>query len=193
LLLELERCLRQRGRCTNPDDVFFLTVDELRSDFLFDPNTDLRAVIATRRAEYDRNQKLQPPPVLFGHGDPAQWQPETIVANSDRLEGLPVSPGLAIGRARVILQVTPQDRVLPGEILVAPLTDPGWSPYFLTAAAIVSDLGGLLSHGSIVAREYGLPAVTNVGTATRIIHTGDLVQVDGNRGTVTILERAAQD
>jgi pyruvate,water dikinase len=79
--------------------------------------------------------------------------------------------------------------VLPGEILVTPNTDPAWSPYFLTAADVVIDLGGMLSHGSILAREYGLPAVTNAGSATRTIHTGDLVQVDGNRGQVHILER----
>jgi pyruvate,water dikinase len=79
--------------------------------------------------------------------------------------------------------------VLPGEILVAPFTDPGWTPYFQLAAGLVTDLGGLLSHGSIVAREYGLPAVVNVGPATRIIRTGDRLQLDGTRGEVRILER----
>ncbi len=78
--------------------------------------------------------------------------------------------------------------MLPGGILVAPFTDPGWTPYFLSAAGIVMDLGGQLSHGSIVARELGIPAVVNVGPATRIIRTGQLVRVDGNRGEVTILE-----
>jgi pyruvate,water dikinase len=79
--------------------------------------------------------------------------------------------------------------VLAGEILIAPFTDPAWSPYFVTAAGLVVEQGGILSHGSIVAREYGLPAVTNAASATRVIRTGDLVQVDGNRGRVTILTR----
>ena len=70
-------------------------------------------------------------------------------------------------------------------------TDPAWSPYFITAAGVVMEQGGILSHGSIVAREYGLPAVTNVASATRVIRTGDLLQVDGNRGRVSVLERLA--
>jgi pyruvate,water dikinase len=107
------------------------------------------------------------------------------------LEGLAVSPGIASGRARVIVKPNGEDHVLPGEILVAPSTDPAWSPYFLTAAGIAIDLGGVLSHGSILAREYGLPAVTNLGSATRVIRNGDRVQVDGNCGRVTVLERAS--
>ena len=78
--------------------------------------------------------------------------------------------------------------LLAGEILVAPFTDPGWTPYFVPAAAIVMDEGGIISHGSIIAREYGIPAVVNVGDATRIIKTGQTIQVDGNRGVVTILQ-----
>ena len=74
-----------------------------------------------------------------------------------------------------------------GEILIAPCTDPGWTPYFLAAAGIVMDVGGMLSHGSIVAREYGIPAVVNVGSATRSIKTGQIVRVDGDRGLVTII------
>jgi pyruvate,water dikinase len=98
-----------------------------------------------------------------------------------------VSPGVVTGRARVILKADDHEQVLPGEILVAPFTDPGWTPYFLPAAAIVMDQGGLLSHGSIVAREYGIPAVVNVGPATKIIKTGQIIRVDGNRCLVRIL------
>jgi phosphoenolpyruvate synthase/pyruvate phosphate dikinase len=83
------------------------------------------------------------------------------------------------------------EQVLPGEILVAPFTDPGWTPYFIPAAGIVMDQGGLLSHGSIVAREYGIPAVVNVGPATKIIKTGQMIQVDGNAGRVRILNEPA--
>ena len=98
-----------------------------------------------------------------------------------------VSPGIVPGKARVILKSDSEERVLPGEVLIAPFTDPGWAPYFLPAAAVVMDQGGLLSHGSIVAREYGIPSVVNVGPATRIIKTGQTVQVDGPRGIVRVI------
>ena len=77
---------------------------------------------------------------------------------------------------------------MAGEILVAPFTDPGWTPYFVPAAAIVMDMGGLLSHGSIIAREYGIPAVVNVGPGTKIIKTGQTIEVDGNTGAVRIIQ-----
>jgi pyruvate,water dikinase len=77
--------------------------------------------------------------------------------------------------------------VEPGEILVAPVTNPAWTPYFLPAAGVVMDLGGVLSHGTIIAREYGIPAVVNVSPASKIIQTGQTIRVDGDRGTVTIL------
>jgi pyruvate,water dikinase len=135
--------------------------------------TDLPPVIV---GPYNRN--APPPPALAPDG---QAQP---------LQGVGISPGVATGRARAILQADSTARVWPGEILVAPYTDPGWTPYFLPAAGIVVDIGGLLSHGSVVAREYGLPAVVNVVPATQIIRTGGWVRVDGSRGQVTILERA---
>jgi phosphoenolpyruvate synthase/pyruvate phosphate dikinase len=94
------------------------------------------------------------------------------------------------GKARVILH-TQDGHVLPGEVLVAPITDPGWTPYFLNAAAIVMDQGGVLSHGSIVAREYGIPCVVNVGPATQIIKTGQTIEVDGDRGLVRIISLSA--
>jgi phosphoenolpyruvate synthase/pyruvate phosphate dikinase len=81
-----------------------------------------------------------------------------------------------------------EDQVMPGEVLVAPCTDPSWAPCFLNAAAIVIDQGGLLSHWSIVAREYGIPCVVNVGPANRILHTGQQIEVDGDHGKVSILE-----
>ncbi|MFH1462843.1 MAG: PEP-utilizing enzyme [Pseudomonadota bacterium] len=99
-----------------------------------------------------------------------------------------MSPGVAEGPARVILPTDAGARVLPGEVLVAPFTDPGWTPHFLTAAAVVMDLGGVLSHGAVVAREVGVPAVVNVGPATRCIRTGQRVRVDAFRGEVWVLD-----
>ena len=88
----------------------------------------------------------------------------------------------------MILRADNHEQVRPGEILIAPVTDPAWTPYFITAVGVVMDQGGILSHGSIIAREYCLPAVTNVGSATRFIRTGDLVEVDGNCGRMTVLK-----
>ena len=148
---------------------------------------EARERIGSRRKEYETNLALQPPPVVVGKFSPSTPVTPKPDGHLRVLEGIQVSSGTATGRAKVILRSEDQAQGLPGEILIAPFTDPAWTPYFVTAAGVVMDQGGSLSHGSIVAREYGLPAVTNVGSATRVIHTGDLVQMDGNRGRVTIL------
>ena len=104
------------------------------------------------------------------------------------LVGLAVSPGVTEGRARVVLDPT-DVTLIEGEILVTPVTDVAWTPLFLRAGGLVVDVGGPLSHGSIVAREYGIPAVTAVTGATGQIRSGDLVRVDGDRGVVSIVSR----
>lgn len=189
VILEAGQRLTARGGLREPGEVFFLKLEELRPALCCDAAFDLRAAITERAAEEARQRKLHPPPVIVGRFDAESAFLPASGLDATMLSGVAVSPGVATGRARVILQADASAHVLPGEILVAPYTDPGWTPCFLTAAAIVVDIGGLLSHGSVVAREYGLPAVVNVGTATQIIRTGDLVQVDGNLGRVTILQR----
>ena len=148
---------------------------------------DVAAVIAARKAEYARHKRLNPPPVVVGRYDSTTAVPVAAGPQMRTLQGLAVSPGIVTGKARVILQDDAAERLEPGEVLVAPYTDPGWTPYFLAAAGVVVDVGGLLSHGSVVAREYGLPAVVNVGVATKLITTGQSIRVDGHRGLVTIL------
>jgi pyruvate,water dikinase len=177
--------------CRN--DIFFLEVSEIEPVTTGSASFDWRGRIELRRRECEKNLKLTPPPFVVGKFDPNA--PAWPVANADAklLTGIPVSPGIVTGPARVILRADEHEQVLPGEILIAPFTDPAWSPYFITAAGLVVEQGGILSHGSIVAREYGLPAVTNVASATRVIRTGDLVQVDGNRGRVSVLKRLAED
>jgi pyruvate,water dikinase len=188
IALEAGRRLVARGALSRPDDVFYLRLEELGPVLLGRPAFDVSSVIAARKADYARDKLLCPPPVIVGRYEPDAREPVGAIPQPRTLQGLPVSPGLVIGRARVILQADAAGRVQPGEILVAPYTDPGWTPYFLAAAGIVVDVGGLLSHGSVVAREYGIPAVVNVGPATRLIRTGQRLEVDGNRGTVTILD-----
>lgn len=189
-LLELGRRLAARGRLADGNDVFFLEIEEVLNGSLWDPGTDLRALVAGRRAIYEQNLKINPPPVVVGRFDPRAYVPDAVDHGTKVFHGLGVSAGVATGRARVILRSDANERVLPGEILVAPFTDPGWTPYFVAAAGIVMDLGGMLSHGSIVAREYGIPAVVNVGPATQIIQTGQWLEVDADRGVVKVLDTA---
>ena len=191
-LLELGRRLAARGRLADGNDVFFLEIEEVRSGSLLDPGTDLRALVAGRRSLYGQNLKITPPSVITGRFDPRTFVPAAVDHATKLFHGLGVSAGVATGRARVILRSDADERVLPGEILVAPFTDPGWTPYFVAAAGIVMDLGGMLSHGSIVAREYGIPAVVNVGPATQIIRTGQWLEVDADRGVVKVLDAAPE-
>jgi pyruvate,water dikinase len=169
------------------DDIFFLELTEIEALAASKTDFDIRTTVRQRREEYDRNLTVSPPPVVFGRFDPTEPGAGPLESNVESWQGIAVFPGLVTGRARVILRTDDHEQVLPGEILVAPFTDPAWTPYFVTAAAVVMDQGGILSHGSIVAREYGLPAVTNVGTVTQQVRTGDWIQVDGNRGRVTRL------
>ncbi len=189
MLLEIGARLAAVGTLQEPEDVFFLELQEL--DALLHGKSDLNVpeFIASRRGEYEKNKSITPPEVVVGRFDPDQHvpEPETVSEGAEILQGVAASAGVATGQARVILRAETDEHVQAGEILVAPFTDPGWTPYFVPAAGIVTDQGGLLSHGSIIAREYGIPAVVNVPAATRIIKTGQRLRVDGNRGVVTIL------
>ena len=187
-MLVIGQHLKERGALCNQDDIFFLHLEEVARLTDKRETLDFRESIAARRAEYERFRTLNPPDVVLGRWEPSQEVPEAPPPSMDIFHGIAVSPGVATGPARVILSAENQERVRPGEILVAPFTDPGWAPYFMTAAAIVMDRGGLLSHGSIVAREYGIPAVVNVGPATKSLRTGQMLEVDGNRGTVGLLK-----
>jgi phosphohistidine swiveling domain-containing protein len=186
LVVALGHRLAARGVIAEADDMFFLWLEEIAPIVGGNAGFDVRARIAERKAEYERNLAISPPAIVVGRYDPAKHLPDVIDSTSKELTGLAVSPGIVTGPARVILHAG-TEQVLPGEILVAPFTDPGWTPYFIPAAGIVMDQGGLLSHGSIVAREYGIPAVVNVGPATRMIKTGQMIQVDGDNGVVRIM------
>jgi pyruvate,water dikinase len=187
LVQNLGARLAERGALGSAEDIFFLRLEEIDPVRRNHAAFDVPATIAARRADYLKNLTLTPPSIVVGRFDPATFSPEVADTKARVLSGLAVSPGVASGRARVILRSDSREQVLPGEILVAPFTDPGWTPHFLNAAAIVMDLGGLLSHGSIIAREYGIPAVVNVPDATRLIQTGQTVHVDGLRGEVRLV------
>jgi pyruvate,water dikinase len=184
LLLELGDRFVQAGKMDIREDIFFLALDELESVHHGRVKFNPRSLIKNRREQYRQNQDLNPPPLIVGDYDPVRETPPLADPNARVLHGLAVSPGVVTGPARVILDPHTPEKVRPGEILIAPYTDPGWTPLFLTAAGLVTDLGGQLSHGSVIAREYGLPAVVNVPYATRIIQTGQQVTVDGHQGIV---------
>jgi pyruvate,water dikinase len=171
--------LAERGLLDAADDAFFLTLPELRRAIA---GEDLRGTVVDRRALYRREQgRRHVPRVLLSDGTDAETE---IAAPADgAMRGTPASPGIARGIARVIRSPVGA-RLEPGEVLVAPSTDPGWTPLFLTAGALVMEMGGMMSHGAVVAREYGIPAVVGVPDATGRIATGDQVTVDGSAGTV---------
>jgi pyruvate,water dikinase len=171
--------LADRGLLDTADDVFFLTLPELRRAIA---GEDLRKTVVERRAVYRREQSRRHiPRVLLSDGTDAET--ELPAATDGGIRGTPASPGIARGIARVILSPIGA-RLEPGEVLVAPSTDPGWTPLFLTAGALVMEMGGMMSHGAVVAREYGIPAVVGVPDATGRIATGERVMVDGSAGTV---------
>jgi pyruvate,water dikinase len=143
----------------------------------------MRAVGGAGRAGFARERaRRHIPRVLLSDGTDAE---AALVSVGDGLRGSPASPGVVSGIARVIRSPAGA-RLEPGEILVAPSTDPGWTPLFLTAGALVMEMGGMMSHGAVVAREYGIPAVVGVARATEEIESGQRVTVDGSAGTVVV-------
>jgi phosphohistidine swiveling domain-containing protein len=175
--------LAAHGRIAEAADIFFLTLPEARRAVA---GEDLRGVVVARRETFERERgRRHIPRVLLSDGTDAE---AALVSVTGALRGAPASPGVVTGTARVIR--SPQGaRLEPGEILVAPSTDPGWTPLFLTAGALVMEMGGMMSHGAVVAREYGIPAVVGVAGATEQITTGQRLTVDGSAGTVELEDR----
>jgi rifampicin phosphotransferase len=150
--------------------------------------------IRARRAEYRKLQELVPPFIFEGRTDgPDTWHrrdepAEGMLGVDDVLAGMPGCPGQAEGIARVILDSNDPTALEPGDILIAPITDPSWTPLFVPAAGVVVDVGAALSHAIIVSRELGIPCVISATDATRRIPNGARVRVDGSTGAVTVLE-----
>jgi pyruvate,water dikinase len=170
-----------KGIIENSNDVFFLISSEVLALIAGDePAMHTTELILERKAQHAQWES-QDGPNLFVEGGQ-----EIISLQGDELVGIGCSPGTAEGIARVLFDTSETDSLRPGEILVTPHTDPGWTPLFLSCKAVVTEIGGFLSHGATVAREYGLPAVVNVRGATTRIHTGDLIRVNGTTGQVSL-------
>jgi len=188
--LELARRARERGGPDNLADMWLLTDEEL-PDYVADPQ-NFKAVIDERREQRAALAARIPPFVFDGVQPPVSaWQrrelPVDLLGPGAVLRGIPGSPGVGRGRARVVLDPFDPRGLSAGEVLVAPITDPSWTPLFLAADAVVVDVGAQMSHAVIVARELGIPAVVSATSATSVIPDGADVEVDGTRGIVRIL------
>jgi len=188
-LLHVGKELADAGILEQPDDIFFLDFHEAHQALPDHPGgavPDLRELVVERRAAYEWEVgRRRIPRVLLSDGTEVEaLQPAAATASDGALTGSPASTGSVTAAARVILDPVGA-HLEPGEILVAPSTDPGWTPLFLTAGGLVMEMGGPNSHGAVVAREYGIPAVVGVADATGRITTGQRITVDGGAGTVT--------
>ena len=189
---ELARRGRDRGGPERLEDFWLLTADEVET-YLAGPTPFLDR-LAERRALADELEALEPPFVFAGEQpDPSTWPRRGATAvdaarPGDVLRGIGGCPGTATGRARVVLDPCDPGDLGPGDILVAPITDPSWTPLFVPAEAVVVDVGAQMSHAVIVSRELGIPCVVSVTGATRRIPDGALLEVDGTAGTVRVLE-----
>ncbi len=185
LLWSVGEALARAGHLEQADDIFFLTLPEARAGVA---GEDLCSLVYERRIRYEQEMlRRHLPRVLLSDGTEPGAATQTGVPDDDALRGTPASAGVVTGKARVIMDPLGA-HLEPGEILVAPSTDPGWTPLFLTAGGLVMEMGGAMSHGSVVAREYGIPAVVGVHGATERLVTGQRITVDGSNGAIRIEE-----
>jgi phosphohistidine swiveling domain-containing protein len=184
IALDVSRRLYTRDPAYGPDAAFFLTHDEICAIGAGDGRSFV-SLVRRRRRQYERDLALPDPPDTFV-GYPPDVQ--LVLERPNTLVGLAAASGSVEGIARVLRTPGDAAEFRAGEVLVAPYADVGWSPLFTCATAVVTDLGGPLSHASVVAREYGVPAVVNVKVGTRVIKTGDRIRVDGDAGVVELLD-----
>lgn len=183
LLKEAER-LVQVNVLNKKEDIYYLAFEELQ-EVVRTNKLDYR-VIDKRRDEYSVYEKLTPPRVITSDGEIIRGQYKRVNIPTGAIAGLAVSSGVVEGRARVILNM--EDAKLEGgDILVTTFTDPSWTPLFVSIKGLVTEVGGLMTHGAVIAREYGLPAVVGVENATRLIKDGQRIRVNGTEGYVEIL------
>ena len=183
--MELGEQLAKQGRLDHKEDVFYLYYWELYN--ALDSGEDLKNKVANRKEAYQQYERMSVPRFLTSDGEeiktsyPDEGLPENV------LKGIPVSAGIAEGTAKVVLDPA-KESIDKGEILIAPYTDPGWTPLFINTAGLAMEIGGLMTHGAVVAREYGIPAVAGISDLTKKIKSGQKIRIDGDNGYVIILE-----
>jgi rifampicin phosphotransferase len=186
-LVEVGQEFAQAGIIENANDLSFLTFSELQALSRNEPR-DWKALVAVRRSIDEREARRRQVPRLLASDGRAFYEGVGAATDTgDVITGSPVSPGVVEGLVHVVL--SPHDaRLAPGEILVCPGTDPAWTPLFMAAGGLVTEVGGMMTHGSVVAREYGIPAVVGVHQATTRLKDGQRIRVDGTMGRIVILE-----
>ncbi|MDX9871072.1 MAG: phosphoenolpyruvate synthase [Clostridia bacterium] len=188
-IMEEAQAFTEKGILRQEKDVFYLTLDELMALNENRFSCDVQEVIAGRKKEHELNQKLTVPRVMTSEGEIITGKGRDIQAPEGALTGTPVSAGVVEGVARVVLQLE-EAKLNPGEILVTSYTDPGWTPLFTSIVGLIIEVGGMMSHGSVIAREYGIPAVAGIENATHIIKDGSRIRINGTEGFVQILDEA---
>lgn len=183
LLKEAEQ-LVQAGVIHEKEDIFYLSFEELHEVVRTNKLDNL--IISNRKEDYKLYEKLTPPRVITSDGEIIVGKYKRGNLPAEAIVGLPVSSGVIEGRARVILNI--EDAVLEdGDVLVTTFTDPSWTPLFVSIKGLVTEVGGLMTHGAVIAREYGLPAVVGVENATNLIKDGQRIRVHGTEGYIEIL------
>ncbi|MBN1247099.1 MAG: phosphoenolpyruvate synthase, partial [Anaerolineae bacterium] len=196
MLRELGRRFMDAGALVSPEDIFWMEIAEVEAGVAAleagRPPDGLVAVVEERKAQWRAQKRVTPPPMLppkskYMGIDVSAFTPEEgNVEGTGVIKGLGASPGRVTAPARVLHGPEDFDQMQAGDVLVASMTTPAWTPLFAMAAGVVTDIGGPLSHGSIVAREYGIPAVMGTGSATKLIHSGQTVTVVGDTGEVLL-------
>lgn len=183
MYLRIGEDIQNRSFLKNANDIFFLTSGEIHSLIQGKTAKEIDKLIQERKERHKLWESEDAPEMIIGRHDAMR------VGEDRGLNGIGCSAGIAEGIARVILNTTESGSLNPGEILVTKFTDPGWVPLFLVCKGVVTEIGGFLSHGATVAREYGIPCVANVTGVTTLVHSGDLIRVDGERGQIVILQK----
>jgi pyruvate,water dikinase len=187
-LLEAGEEFAQAGTIERADDLVFLKLDELEA-LAKNESRDWKALISERRATYDRERRRrQVPRILVSDGRAFYEGLGSETDTADVITGSPVSPGVAEGNVHIIFDPSGA-QLAPGEILVCPGTDPAWTPLFMAAGGLITEVGGMMTHGSVVAREYGIPAVVGVHQATTRLKNGQRIRIDGTAGKIVVLEQ----
>jgi pyruvate,water dikinase len=184
----LGEALAGRGALSAPEDVYFLTFDELVAG----ASGDLREVVSERREIHERYARVELPQAWVGTPEPAEIARSNAPHDGVELSGMPIFPGVVEGRA-VVVSDPASAAFEPGDVLICEFTDPSWAMLMGLAGALVIDIGGPMSHGAIVARELGIPTVISTVDGTRRLRSGDRVRVDAGAGLVRLIERAAPD
>ena len=187
-LLEVGEEFAQAATIERADDLVFLNLEELEA-LAKNEARDWKALVTERRAAYERELRRRQVPRLLVSDGRAFYEGLGAETDSDEaISGSPVSPGVAEGHVHIIFDPSGA-QLAPGEILVCPGTDPGWTPLFMAAAGLITEVGGMMTHGSVVAREYGIPAVVGVHQATTRLKNGQRIRIDGTAGKIVILDQ----